>query len=242
MRLAAWDRWPGLDDLNALAECQGIRNARNLPIRFAYQAHKCSQREYEDGIHATGQVPTRQASWHDLFNALVWLAWPRAKAALNAVQHSALTVLDAGRRGPVSDAATLFDESGLVLLAGDDSLAGLLRGKQWRAAFWEQRELWDTAHLYIFGHSLMEKSLTAAPGITGKCLFLLADTLPDAAQAIPAWLDERVAGVWRSGAITRPDQLFPIPVLGVPGFDPANAGQAYYENASVFRSPRTLSG
>jgi hypothetical protein len=230
--------WPSLNDLDRLAAHLGIVNARGLPVRFEYQARKCSQRDYEDGIHATGRVPTRERNWHDLFNALIWLAWPRAKAALNATQQQALRALRAGRRGPLSDAATLFDESGLLLLAQDDTLARLLAGKQWRAAFWEGRELWRSARLYVFGHSLLEKSLAPTPGMTGKCLFLRAESLPEAMDSIPEWLDASLARAWQEGAIEGPGQLFPVPIMGVPGFDPANAEPDYYANEAVFRRPR----
>ncbi|MFS9669939.1 DUF3025 domain-containing protein, partial [Klebsiella pneumoniae] len=72
-----------------------------LPAGAAYEAH----------IAATGQVPTRD-NLHDFFNALIWLHWPRAKAALNARQARAITQDGIGAaRGTVRDAATLFDEN-----------------------------------------------------------------------------------------------------------------------------------
>lgn len=236
-RFSECRHWPELADLNRLAEQRGIVNERALPVRFEHQARKCGQRQYEDGIHATGRVPTRQDSWHDFFNALVWLAWPRAKAALNSVQHHALGTPRDGLRGPLSDAATLFDESGLVLVAPDSVLASLLRAKRWHAAFWDERPRWQVARLYVFGHSLLEKRLARTPGITGKCLFVHAETLPAPEKTLPAWLDERVAGIWRNGRIQRPSELFPLPLPGVPGFDPANADPAYYEDERVFRPP-----
>ncbi|MBK6742890.1 MAG: DUF3025 domain-containing protein [Hydrogenophilales bacterium] len=182
----------------------------------------------------------RAQSWHDFFNALIWLAWPRAKGALNSTQQRALNASGSGRRGPLSDAATLFDESGLVLLAPDDTLASLLRARQWRAAFHDARALWQTARLYVFGHSLLEKSLQRTPGITGKCLFLKADTRNLSGESIPEWLDTRVASAWDSGEIQRPEALMPIPVMGVPGFDPANSAPGFYDNTQVFRPMRIM--
>jgi hypothetical protein len=164
------------------------------------------------------------ASWHDFFNALIWLAWPRAKAALNSVQHEALNT-PGDQRGPISDAATLFDESGLVLVAPDAGIAALLRVKQWRQVFWEARPAWQAARLYVFGHSLLEKSLQPAPGMTGKCLFIEADTRAIPAASVPAWLDERVALDWECRRIMRPSDLFALPIQGVPGFDAANCSR-----------------
>jgi hypothetical protein len=45
---------------------------------------------YEARIWARGEVATRPGNWHDFFNALVWLTFPLAKAALNARHAGAL--------------------------------------------------------------------------------------------------------------------------------------------------------
>jgi hypothetical protein len=235
-RFAGNDGFPDLTQLDALATAFGIRNADGLPIRFVAQSARCSQRAYEDGIHASGQVPTRQDNWHDFFNALIWLAWPATKAALNACQHGGLEQLADGRRGPVSDAATLFDESGLVLVAPDATLAELLRAKRWREAFWEQRKLWTQARAYVIGHSLLEKAVALAPtpGITGKCLFIATE----AAALDPARLDQLVAEAWQQGRIHRPADLFPLPVFGIPGYHPGNDDPGFYADTQVFRPAR----
>lgn len=229
--------WPGLADLNQRAVEYAASNASGQPLRFGEQTQRCSQRDYEHGIHASGQVPTRPASWHDFFNALIWLAWPRAKAALNSVQNESLNT-PGDQRGPISDAATLFDESGLVLVAPDAGIAALLRAKQWRQAFWEARPAWQAARLYVFGHSLLEKSLQPAPGMTGKCLFIKADTRAIPAASVPAWLDERVALDWECRRIMRPSDLFALPIQGVPGFDAASCSADYYADERIFRPAR----
>ncbi|NWG87939.1 MAG: DUF3025 domain-containing protein [Hydrogenophilaceae bacterium] len=230
--------WPSTEQLNALAEAQNLRNAAGHAVRFAEQTSACGQLDYEQQILETGQVPTRLASAHDFFNALIWLTFPRTKAALNAVQCHELASAPKGQRSPASNAATLFDESGLVLVARDADLADLLRTKQWQAAFWEQRKKWHEARFYVIGHALMEKGLAPYPGMTGKCLFLQMDALPEAGPPPPA-LDAAIAEAWLNGAVTKPADLFVMPVLGVPGFDAANAKAAYYDNTEVFRPPRT---
>lgn len=232
--------WPGLTRLNELAAAGGICNAQGRSIRFVLQEAHCGQRGYEDGIHATGQVPTRARNWHDFFNALAWLAYPRTKAALNACQHAGLQQLTQGRRGPVSDAATLFDESGLVLVAPDQRLAQLLQAKRWKEAFWEQRTLWGQARVRVIGHSLLEKAMAPTPGITGKCLFIQDATLVASTSATLAELDERIAMLWRGGLIDRPADLFPLPVFGIPGYAKANADPAFYDDTRVFRPPRPV--
>lgn len=224
--------WPSAAQLSALAAAQDLRNAAGRAFRFAEQTAACSQLDYEQQILDTGQVPIRIASAHDFFNALIWLTYPKTKAALNAVQCRELAHAPKGQRSPASNAATLFDESGLVLVARDTVLAGLLRAKQWKAAFWEQREKWNDARFYVIGHAILEKALAPYPGMTGKCLFLQADGLT------PAELDAAIAQAWLDSNVTRPADLFVMPVLGVPGFDAANNDARYYDNTEVFRPPR----
>lgn len=230
--------WPDTEQLNQLAETLKLHNAAGRALGFSAQTQACGQRHYEAQIFETGRVPTRIDSWHDFFNALAWFSFPRSKAALNAVQCAELTPAQAGRRSPRSDAATLFDESGLVLVAAEPTLAELLRTKQWKTAFWEQRGLWDKAHLHVIGHALMERAATPYPGMTGKCLYIQSDRLPETSTP-PDWLDTAIAHAWQTGQITRPADLITIPVQGVPGFDPDNARSEYYDDTRVFRPPRS---
>lgn len=231
--------WPSLARLNALAAERGLRNAAGLPLRFAAQLMRCGQRDYEAGILADGVVPSRERNWHDLLNALTWLAFPRAKAALNAAQCGELERRQGAPRGPLSDAATLFDESGLLLLAADAELAELLAARQWHTAFVERRRLWDTARAYVFGHAALEKLLAPWPGITAKCLFLPVDALPEPGPPGEG-LDAALAECWRAGRVGRPAELFPLPLLGIPGWWPANADPAFYQNVGVFRPLRAV--
>ncbi|OYY94727.1 MAG: hypothetical protein B7Y41_03910 [Hydrogenophilales bacterium 28-61-23] len=220
--------WTDLAALNALAEHRNLRNALELPVRFAPQTSRCGQHEYEIGIYRNGQVPSRERNWHDLFNALTWLAFPATKAALNAVHHA---VLPQGKnRTPASDAATLFDESGLVLVGEDESLAELLAARRWRKAFVLRRNDWRQVKAYVVGHAILEKLLTPWPGITAKCLFVKmpADTAPDK-------LDSAIAERWRATASPVPAELFPVPVLGLPGWWPANEKAEFYADTKVFR-------
>lgn len=229
--------WPSAARLNQLAEAQILRNAAGRTVRFAEQTAACGQLDYEQHILDSGEVPTRIANAHDFFNALIWLTFPRAKAALNAVQCRELAGAPKGQRSPASNAATLFDESGLVLVARDAALAELLRAKQWKAAFWDERAKWQEARFYVIGHAIMEKGFAPYPGMTGKCLFLPMSDLPEAGPP-PAALDAAIAEAWLNGTVTKPADLFVMPVLGVPGFAAANAEADYYDNTEVFRPPR----
>lgn len=231
----AGDDWPALARLNQQASAANLTNAHGMPIRFQTQERRCGQRDYEAGILATGEVPTRERNWHDLLNALSWLAFPRAKAALNAVQCQSLGNNQV--RGPTSDAATLFDESGLILAGPDESLGNLLANRRWREAFVEHRPAWRQVRAFVIGHAVLEKLLAPWPGITAKCLFVrMEKPLEDLAPG--SELHGTVADIWRKGAITQPAELFPLPVLGIPGWWPANENRDFYDNRDVFRPAR----
>lgn len=226
--------WPALADLNDLAAQRCLTNEAGLPLRFTHQQTQQGQRAYEQQIQQTGEVPTRQASWHDFFNACVWLTFPRLKATLTALhcQQSA-----GPGRSRLSDAATVFDESGAVLLGPDPRLAEWLANHEWQRAFVSERHRWRHHRLLILGHAVLEKSLQPHPGMIVKVVYepskLPVETWlsPDSLRR----LDRSLAQRWRRLEFPTPARLFPIPVLGVPGMDPDNERAGYYDNAEVFR-------
>jgi hypothetical protein len=219
---------PSLDALNARAAALGTRNASGLPIRFFTPDGRLSARDYETHILQTGQVPTRAGNWHDALNALVWLRFPRFKAALNAAHGAAIAAETSTTRGRRRDALTVLDESGVWVISRDPALPELLANRAWNELFWDARAQVEAAMRFVVvGHALLEKALAPFPSMTGKCLMLISDTLdPDAADA---------QAVLELGTIETPRQLAPLPVQGIPGWDAANSSAAYYANPSVFR-------
>ncbi len=222
---------PGvLDRLNALAASSGTIQARGLPLRFVAPDGRLSARGYETHILQSGQVPTRADTWHDVLNALVWLRFPRFKSALNAAHGAAIALETDARRGRRRDALTVLDESGVWILSRAQPLADLLVQRAWKELFWQRRDDAGTAMRFVVvGHALLEKALAPYAAMTGKCLTLVADTLDlDAAEAL---------AVAASAAVDTPRQLAPLPVQGIPGWDPANAQAGYYDNTRIFRPP-----
>ncbi|MDO9219588.1 MAG: DUF3025 domain-containing protein [Thiobacillus sp.] len=221
---------PTLDELNALASAHHTTQANGLPLRFIAAKGHLSARDYETHILHTGQVPTRADTWHDVMNALVWLRFPRFKAALNAAHGEAIGRETEATRGRRRDALTMLDESGVWVMSRDPALPVLLADHAWQALFWDRRHAIETAmNFVVIGHALLEKLLAPYPAITGKCLMLDADACdPDAESHAVAALQ----------TIDSPYQLAALPVQGIPGWDAANAAAAYYANASVFRPAR----
>ncbi|MDP1646061.1 MAG: DUF3025 domain-containing protein [Thiobacillus sp.] len=222
---------PTLDELNALASAHHTTQANGLPLRFIAAKGHLSARDYEIHILHTGQVPTRADTWHDVLNALVWLRFPRFKAALNAAHGEAIAVEADSRRGRRRDALTVLDESGVWVISRESTLPALLAGRAWHTLFWEARSRVETEMRFVVvGHALLEKALAPYPSMTGKCLLLRSDSLdPDAVD---------VQAVMVLGAIDTPRQLAPLPVQGIPGWDAANAHAAYYANREIFRPTR----
>lgn len=243
-------QWPMLDDLQRLADaCEtGVLTRSGAPLHFVDQAGKAAAFEdkYEVRIYLKGEVQIRAANWHDLFNALVWLTFPRAKAALNERHYLALKQQYAKRepdRGPVQDVLTLFDEGGVIVAASDDELLGQISEFRWKELFWHNRtRVRSEMCFFLFGHALYEKALRPYTGITGRGVLLQvgpefpAQPLATQLKKMDAMLEQHLldAGAWTS---TR--ELAPVPLLGVPGWCAGNEHELYYDNPDYFRPGRS---
>jgi DUF3025 family protein len=239
------DRWPTHEELTAVAAARGIVTSRGQPLRFvAPREHTDRERRYyEIRIAETGEVETRPENWHDLFNAFAWLAYPAAKAAINA-QHAAILEErgeeEAKRRSPERDALTLFDEGGVVVLSTSPQLLRLIVDFEWKELFWNRRsELEGRMRFLGFGHAMFEQALDPYLGMVAKTVFVPVDELffmlPMEAQVERA--DALLAAHFTDRARFRsPKMMAPMPVLGVPGWHPGTAREDYYDDASHFRS------
>lgn len=202
-----------------------------LPVRFVPQAHLPAGMAYEAFIAARREVPTR-SNLHDFFNGLVWLHWPLAKAQLNALQAEALAQGGVGAtRGPLRDAATVFDENGALLLA-PEPLWQALRARDWRRLFVQLRPLWREARLWLFGHALMEKLFSPRKQLVAHVY--QAQTAIETIESLDAWLARDLTPHHLAGK-----PFAPLPVLGVPGWCGENANFRFYDDSTVFRPPRT---
>ena len=237
--------WPSLTMLEHCLSSGGVCNARGtaLLVRDENAVSGHGGHAYESRILEHGVMAVRPESWHDMFNVLVWRTFPRAKAALNE-RHCA--ELDRHRsalrqRGPMRDALTLVDESGVVVAASDRSLLDDLRGFRWKELFWSRRaDLLRCLHVHVFGHAVYEKLLCPYIGLTGHAVMFEVDrALIEApiANRIRA-LDIRLATLFREGELRSPRDLHPVPLLGVPGWHPDAAHEAFYDDRDYFRPGR----
>lgn len=174
-RFDAHARFPRAEELSALYE---ERNAALglPPLRFVEALKSKAKRGsgrpivlgelYEGRIIERGEVPTRPDDWHDLFNALAFITFPRAKRALHLRQYELFraritptTVRLPNARTREQDALSLLDEGGLCIAAPPAVAASLNSG---------ERSLDDAlsqgaAHAIPFGHALFEHLVADLP-------------------------------------------------------------------------------
>lgn len=219
---------------------EALNRAGGGAPRFVPQAELPAGEAYETFIARTGCVPTRD-NLHDGYNGLVWLTQPALKTRLNALHAAAIAREGIGpRRSALRDALTLFDEFGAWIevpaAAGgtpghatadttrDDVRAAFsdaLRRRDWQDLFVVHRARWCDATVHLVGHALLEQ-LAVAPrkGLTAHVIV-----------GHPLALDE---AAWAAKPFD------PLPVLGIPGWWPANQDPAFYDDAAVFRPPMSL--
>ncbi|MEO0973427.1 MAG: DUF3025 domain-containing protein [Pseudomonadota bacterium] len=241
LRPARFADWP---DATSLSSMLAAETPGGSPLRFVADPGAGGEGAlaYERRTVAAGEVGLRPGTWHDLFNAFMWIVLPRSRMAISEAHLAAGDGVD-GRRPPRRDALTLFDECGVVLACADERAEPLHRAHRWRDLCVRRRSLWWTRLTpMLVGHGLCEQLLKPYSGLTGKALYM---SVP------PAWfdqplavryrqLDARLASAVRAGSVLQStSELLPLPMLGVPGWCEANCDPAYYEDARVFRARRS---
>lgn len=166
---STWDAEHWLPFMNRLAVWRGLRSVRGMPLRFV-SGSDVGAVDYEFSILESGQVPCKPlglGARHDFHNALVWLRFPRLKAAINWLhcQQAESEALQAGNeperetvssahvasgastsqkarrgRGPLRDALTLLDENGALWPAPAPEWVRMLEAREWHTLFVESRQ------------------------------------------------------------------------------------------------------
>lgn len=201
------------------------------PIGFVPQSDLPPGEAYESYIYRSCSCPTREGL-HDFFNGLAWLHFPQIKRKLNRLHVAQIAQTGiAPVRGPARDGLTLFDENAAFLQA-PDALWDALAAKDWQRVFVDQRALWQQAHLLLFGHALLEKLVYPRKPITAHVYRAQAAT--HSIADLDAWMANDISA---EKLASKP--FVHLPVLGVPGWWPANHAPDFYADASVFRSPNS---
>ena len=238
--LSQFTDWPNANGLNDVKKLKG-----NLQIpHFICQTQLTeSEHYYEQIIHQQHIIPTRPDSWHDLFNGLIWLQFPKSKRLLNQqhvedIEHYGLSPRTTRRNN-----LTHFDECGVIITYQcSDFFSKLmedLQQHQWQSVFVENRRYWgNEINSFIFGHANLEMLLKPFIGLTGKCLVLEVDSqfsiLPYKDQI--AQLDTLLVNqIQQTDLFAQHKPLSPIPILGIPDVWQANNDPDFYTNTDYFR-------
>lgn len=220
------------DALNLVADTGGTPALSAGLLRFVGPTEMPADVAYETFIAQTACVPTRN-NLHDFFNGLVWLTWPALKRRLHEIQAEQIALLGVGgQRGPVRDAITLFDENGAVL-SGPPELTQALAARDWHGLFVSGRDAWRDAQLVIVGHALLEQLVQPRKPLCAHVWCRDGEWVGSTSQRA-AWHGDIAA------ADLQPKPFYPLPVLGVPGWWPANESADFYADAAVFRAARVV--
>ena len=130
------DGWPGLKDYQLLLDelSQPILTQSGQALKIVEQDGKPGHftEHYAPRIYLSGEIQTRTENWHDFFQFITWFMFPKTKAVINAIHIPAAQSridnnVDLGRRSPIENMLSLFDEGGAVILCSDESLLQLIR-------------------------------------------------------------------------------------------------------------------
>jgi len=215
-----------------------LQRASHLPLTFVPQASLPAGTAYEDFIFRTQQCPVREGL-HDFFNGLCWMQFPLSKQRLNHLQ--AIQIAADGvqsQRGPVRDAITVLDENG-ALLDAPPALWEALLARDWQRLFVTLRPLWAQSHLLLFGHALLEKLVVPRKPIVAHIYRPGVAVQRAATGAVNTVATDQLLCQSLSAEALSDKPFVPMPVLGVPGWWPANEDPCFYDDVQVFRPART---
>ena len=226
---SSFSTWPTLKQL------QQQFKQHDLDVTPVPQAerHENFSDHYEPRIYLKKELQTRAENWHDFFNAMIWLSFPQTKSVLNQLHyHAALKRKPGTNRSPIENAITLFDECGIIIISKHAGVLDMIRKHEWKQLFIDNRSLFEhEIQCVVFGHAMYEKALTPYVGMTCQALLIQHEPLENDRYAI----DKLVNDQWQQSKIKTTKDLYPFPVLGVPGWHQGNDEYSFYDNKGYFR-------
>lgn len=237
----AGHHFPSCSQLNALLP-PGLRSEGGQLIRFV-SSEQLEDDAYEHRIYTTGQVSTRPDSWHDLFNAFIWMRYPRIKTAMNKLHNLAGAEFKSGTRGRLRDALTLFDECGVIVYSDHLEILEALAERRWSDAFLSA-SFKSSVGLSVSGHAMLEKYLSPYKAMTAKALLFQVSTdfMKLSRPEVIDLLDRKIADQLLNGKVlNKPACLSPLPLAGVPGWwsRDEQRDDGFYHDLQVFRPAPT---
>ena len=131
---------------------------------------------------------------------------------------------------------THFDEAGVIVVLRDPSLLALWDEHDWHGLFWQRRQAWldGSIQLELFGHALLEHALSPDKLLVGKALVFQSASDGDGASI----LDDCADGITAGLLLRDPLELRPLPLSGIPGWHPSNAGEAFHLTTICYQPRR----
>lgn len=172
---------------------------------------------YESAV-SEGAVPTRESSWHDVFNVLAFIAFPQAKLALHrrvlTLQRArAAAGAPAGIRSREEDALALLDEGSLVIAGPPAAIAALDDAR--REGSLPRLDAVMRSHglvARVLGHALLEHLVLERRPI-GAGVLTLALPEPPTLDVVDRALAERIAAGGFPTPCTSPTLPWPDPTV-----------------------------
>ena len=243
--------WPVLSDYQTILDTlpKPIKTLAGKTLKIVPQDDKPGHfhEHYAPRVYLTGEIQTRTENWHDFFQFLTWFMFPKTKAVINSIHVPSAQAriennVDLGRRSPIENMLSLFDEGGAVILCSDESLLQLIRDFKWKELFWQRRaELSEKLKLVTFGHALYEKGLSPYIGMTANCILLpvAENVIQQTNKEQLNYIDTELSQLFAAGEpYKKPKDLSPFPLLGLPGWHQDNEDESFYNNVRYFRPGR----
>jgi len=236
--------WPTLNNFNQLIDNR-IINENGKVIHFVQQETQNTtfESEYEPRIYYSGEVQTRVNNWHDFFQVMVWQTFPKIKSLLNRVHYEASSVRiknNIKQRGKKENFVTLFDECGSIIISSEKQTLSLIQSFRWNDLFVENKSAFgNSIDCITFGHAMYEKALSPYIGMTAHSLLLTVDSGYFLLSMLEKtkFIDEIVSTHIKNLKELSPQDLNPLPILGVPGWKKDQTAD-FYNNQSYFRTGR----
>ncbi|MGE0174161.1 MAG: DUF3025 domain-containing protein [Oligoflexales bacterium] len=160
---AKFSDWPQIEDYNEAyrlfageGEVQFVEQAQ-LGQRATKRLRRMGlfgARYYSTNIRDRLAIPTRIKNWHDFFNVLTWITFPKSKYIIQSLVSE---FAGASRRHPTADALTHIDEGCILLACEVGDLSDVLRVV-------EAQDIEEKARLvargvvkpFVLGHGIFE--------------------------------------------------------------------------------------
>lgn len=225
--IATLGAWPSRTELARLVFAPTPpTNVDGRPIELVPPSRGRVQRReelYDARIDGRGELITRERSYHDLMNALVWAAFPRTKAALARRQHRALVartpetfVSLPGARTREQDALTMLDEGGALLVARvgrrghlEDVLLADRAGVRGGKVFGPEGD--ELAAMVVLGHAVYEHLVCSSAPV--RVAPFVVDELESDGPIERDAVDEAMASMLAAGLPQSPPRARGVSVI-----------------------------